>query len=315
MTIKEVNRFYQQDKKKYIILKNKELLTWLKEVVKNGYHPFIDTEQLQELVNNITNWYEIKYPNRELEGAQGVTYFDFQNIKSLSKYMDIQQLMYRLPTEQLNLIKCVYRASGGGLLETYDEQGERKEERPIIFMRIYRKDIATNFLIETMEFSDFLLYAFAESGQVSFNMELENYLNEEAITLDELLVLFESEYEDKLDFSSLQECIYNHNCDLELRRKILQLTALEMLYSKNTRPDIGYERAKRFIEEWNKELGLNLSPQEMDELMGKNDTNGEEFVQVKKTYLDKNGQENAYSIMEQVKQKFPLKILTKRGKK
>lgn len=33
--------------------KNKELLTWLEEVIRNGYHLFIDIENLQELIDNI----------------------------------------------------------------------------------------------------------------------------------------------------------------------------------------------------------------------------------------------------------------------
>ena len=42
MTIAQAQRFYEQDTKKYDISKNTELLTWLKEAIKNGYHSFID---------------------------------------------------------------------------------------------------------------------------------------------------------------------------------------------------------------------------------------------------------------------------------
>lgn len=315
MNLREARRFYEQDKKKYIISKNKELLTWLKEVVKNGYHPFVDIEQLQELVDNIVNWYEIKYPNRELEYYQGVTYFDFKNIKSLSKYMDIQQLMYRLPAEQLDLIKCEYRANGGGILGTYNEQGERNGEKTIVFMRIDRKNIINKFSIKPNESPYFLLCAFADTGKIKIDSEIENYIKDESISLDELLMLFQSKYEDKLDFSSLKECIYDHNCDLELRRKILQLTALKILYSHNTVPNMGYERAKRFIHEFNKKLDLNLSTKEIDELICKDYSNGEEFVQVKKTYLDKNGQEKSYLTLEKVKRKLPIRMLNKISRK
>ena len=78
---------------------------------------------------------------------------------------------------------------------------------------------------------------------------------------------------------------------------------------------MSYERAKIFIEEFNQELSLNLSTQEIDELIGKGYTNGKEFVPFKKNYLDKNGQENSYSTMEKAKKKFPLKILAKIVKK
>lgn len=50
MTIIQAEKFYEQDLKKYEVLKNKELLFWFKDSVKKGYHPFIDIEGLQELV-------------------------------------------------------------------------------------------------------------------------------------------------------------------------------------------------------------------------------------------------------------------------
>lgn len=42
MTILQAERFYEQDSKKYEVLENKEFLSWLKNSIKNGYHPFID---------------------------------------------------------------------------------------------------------------------------------------------------------------------------------------------------------------------------------------------------------------------------------
>ena len=54
---------------------------------------------------------------------------------------------------------------------------------------------------------------------------------------------------------------------MELRHRILQLVALKLLYSKNTFPERGYERAKRFINEFNKNLCLTLSTEEIDEIM------------------------------------------------
>ncbi len=65
MTIAQAERFYEQDTKDYEIEKNKDFLNWLKASIKDGYHCFMETEELQELINNIVNWYEIKYPERE----------------------------------------------------------------------------------------------------------------------------------------------------------------------------------------------------------------------------------------------------------
>ena len=52
MTIAQAERFYGQDTKDYEIEKNKDFLIWLKTSIKDGYHCFIETEELQELIDN-----------------------------------------------------------------------------------------------------------------------------------------------------------------------------------------------------------------------------------------------------------------------
>ena len=74
--------------------------------------------------------------------------------------------------------------------------------------------------------------------------------------------------QDNLDYTELKECINNHKTDLELRKIILQLAALKILYSSNTIPEYGYERAKKFITEFNEGIpNLNLSLEEIDSIM------------------------------------------------
>lgn len=69
--------------------------------------------------------------------------------------------------------------------------------------------------------------------------------------------------------------MYDHNCDVELRNKVLQLVALKLLYSRRTIPERGYERAKRFINEFNKKMNLNISTEEIDNVISKDYTNTE----------------------------------------
>lgn len=76
-----------------------------------------------------------------------------------------------------------------------------------------------------------------------------------------------------MDFTELKESVYDHDCDIELRNRVLQLVALKLLYSKNTIPERGYERAKRFINEFNKKLNLTLSTEEIDEAISRDYTN------------------------------------------
>ena len=107
-------------------------------------------------------------------------------------------------------------------------------------------------------------------------------------------------YNDKLDFTELKKCVFNHNCDIELRNKILQLVALKLLYSKNTIPERGYERAKRFINEFNKKLGLSLSCNQIDEIIQKDYSNGEKWETIVKTYIDEKGDKHSYLTVENV---------------
>ena len=315
MTIAQAQRFYEQDTKKYDVSKNKELLTWLRDSIKNGYHSFSDIDCLQELIDNIVNWYEMKYPEREMEFYEGIIDIRFEDIKTLSKVMDIKQLMYRLPHKQLCLMECDYRSNGGGIRNVYNEKGEVVGLKTILFIQIDKKGVEYNPF--SSELPDFLLGADTDSGKVNIDYNLKDYVStNNDITLDELLVLFKGKYANELEFTKLEECIFVHNCDVELRRRILQLVALKLLYSDKTIPERGYERAKRFINEFNKKMGLNLSSKEIDEAINRDYTNGERWEHVFKTYVGADGEEHSYWTVEDVakKEKKPLekaKVLVK----
>ena len=72
-----------------------------------------------------------------------------------------------------------------------------------------------------------------------------------------------------IDYNELIETILDRELRLSIRKEILELAALKMLYSKNTIPEYGYERAKRFIKEMNKKLNANLTTDRIDEIMNK----------------------------------------------
>ena len=302
MTIAEAERFYEKVTKDYEIEKNKDFLTWLKTSIKNGYHCFMKTEELQELIDSVVNWYEIKYPERELEYFEGTRHLGFQGIRRISDVMDIRQLLFRLPHNQLCLMECGYRAKGWGQCPIY-ENGKEIDLKVQIFMKINKKNKeecnpwygGTTY---------FLLQADYMTGEVLNYYELEDYIdNEENISLDELLSVFNEKYSNELDFTELTESVYDHNCDMELRDRILQLVALKLLYSRNTIPERGYERAKRFINEFNKKLGLALSTEQIDEIIHRDYTNGERWEHVLKTYVDEDGEEHSYWTVENVAKK------------
>lgn len=267
MTIAEAQRFYKQDEHLYEISKNKELLNWLKDKINHGYHCYLEIDELQKLINTITAWYEVKYPERELEYYEGVRHMDFQDIKKISNVMDIRQLMFRLPHKQLSLLQGGYRACGWGQHPIY-ENGEEVGWKTEIFMRINREDIDEDDIWND-KLPYFLVHADHKTGMVNVDYELKEYTDKKELHVDQLYALLSSQYTEELDCTELRECIFDNTCDLTLRYKILHLVALSLLYSRNTIPERGYERAKRFINEFNKKMNLELSTEEIDEIMNR----------------------------------------------
>lgn len=266
MTITQARKFYEQDQREYNLEENKEFLSWFKDKIKNDYYPFIEIEELQELINNITYWYEIKYPEREFEFEEGIKNLDFKSIAPLSKSMNIYQLMYRLSDDQLCLINGEYRSNCGGIRNIYNGGSKVVDQKAVLYIVI--KQINNNYNANGIN-NNLIICAYP-NGEVIINDSLKKYVGKERINLDELLSLFEEKYSHNLDFSVLKADVDDHNCDLELRKRILQLIALKLLYSQNTTPGRGYKRAKKFIDEFNKELNLNLSSEKIDNIINTN---------------------------------------------
>lgn len=278
MTIKEAENFYKQDKYKYELKKNYEFLNWYEEKIDEGYKPLMNISELQDLINKIVIWYEIKYPEKELEFYEGIVDLRFLNIKKMSNFMNLEQLIYRIDKKQYYLIKCQYRTGLGGCSPIYKD-GKIIGYNSCIGFSVKRKnkqDCRPWELIDYRNSPRFLILANPVSGEININYDLEDYVKSNKITINKLLTLFENKYKDELDFSELNECVYNYNIDLELRNMILQLAALKLLYSRNTIPERGYVRAKRFINEFNKNLDLEITVQEIDDLI-KKDYKNEDF--------------------------------------
>ena len=258
MTIEQEKKFYKEDKQKYKVFKNKDLLNWLGNAKKNGYHSLIEVYEMQKFIDFIKIWYEIKYPNFYV-GQQEEKKFSMLEIKKHIETMNMYLLMLNLQYDQLLLLKCNYRSKAIKLDDEYRNGIIKKRE--ILLMDIYEKD-TTHILLNKF----ITLHADGENGKiVRIDGDLKKYINTDNTTLDELLSLFKEKYTDILDFKELEECIYDHNCDIELKNILLQLIALNLLYSKSSIPEVSYQRAKIFINEFNKEFNLNLSAKEIDD--------------------------------------------------
>lgn len=270
MTIAEADRFYEQDERKYELAKNQEFLIWLQNIMSNGYQSLVELEDLQDMIDFIALWFEMKYPERELRFYEGCKSLDFDDIQPLSKVMDIRQLMYRLPHEILCLMQGKYRSLATGVRKIYDNNGDVIAYKTIILMRLSRKDEQDDSY-DMEKKRNLCIYADSATGQVEMSDEIKDIAGDKEVTLAELLAILRQNYGEVFDLTPLERCLYNQVCDIELREKTLQLVALRLLYSRMTIPERGYERAKRFINEFNKKLGFELSSDEIDELIGKSD--------------------------------------------
>lgn len=258
MTIKEIENFCRQDQKKYELRENMEFINWYKDIQRKGYTKFMKLDEMQFLINNIVIWYELKYPDRALKIENGIKEFKFKNIEKIQEHMNTEQLLYRLQDNQITLLEGLYRGSGVGHVPIY-QNGRKVDEEDAIFVR----------LVEKEKKDDFSVLANSKTGNIYSNVDLRDYIGEMKVNLEGLLYILKENYADELDSNELEKVLFNHECDLELRNKLLQLVALKILYSKNTKPEYGYIRAERFIEEFNNSFNLALSDDEITAIIEK----------------------------------------------
>ena len=306
MTFLEMKNFYKEDFEKYEINKNKEFLEWLNDKIANGYIPLVSNDILQNMIDDIAKWYEIKYPESEFDYYEGINNLKLQKVKRLSKEMSFEQLLHRLSYAQFDLIKCDYRTGFGYCTPIYEED-KIVSYKSFISMQIKINpqkdfDISKHYIDYKLNYH-FNIDASPSSGKVVIDYNLKNYVSSKDINLEQLLFVLKNKYQDRLDFKELEICIDTHNIDLELRNKIFQLISLKLLYSKNTLPERGYERAKRFINEFNKKLNLNLTTFEIDKIINR-DYSKLEYVEennnsvgsvkklIKKIFTNKKVQQN-----------------------
>ena len=278
MTFAEVKNFYKQDNKEYDIKNNEEFIIWYDSLKKEGYCEFLDYDDIQELIDYIVTWYEIKYPERKLEQNEGYKIARFDNLEDISKVMDIEQLLFRLTDNQAFLLESGYRARGWWVREINKDGITIDRPQAAMYLELINDPESEYYfgVKKTIQLS-----ADVATGEVYKDFSIEKYIEKEGkVYLDEVLSIFDEKYKDILDYTELKETIYLHKCDIELRSKILQLVALKLLYSRMTIPERGYLRAKKFIKEFNEKFNLSLSTEQIDKIFQRNYKEEEKNIEV-----------------------------------
>ena len=262
MTKEELKNFYNNDLKNYDLKENTYFKVMFNRLLDEGYDLFIGLDEMQDLIDRLTFWYEIKYPEREFDFYDGKIVQDFAFKKELSDLMDINQLFFRLTDNQVKFLKGNYRSKIEKEYPIYEE-GKKIGVSKKVYFKINRNSNDKYY----SKHKDFIISADAISGKVDSDYETLKYIDNDDITLNDLFQVFSENYADCLDFLELEQALKNNYVDNYLRDDILNFVALRLLYSKKTVPERGYKRAIRFMDEFNKRLGLNLSYDEIDKLM------------------------------------------------
>ena len=262
MMKEELRSFYKEDKRFYDLKENKKFLIMFNHLIDEGYNLFIGIDDMQDLIDRLFNWYEIKYPEREFDFYDGEVTLDFAIKKELSDLMDINQLLFRLTDNQVKFLRGNYRSKDEMEYFIYDGNVKLGTGVKVIF-KIGRNSTDRYYL----KYKDFIVRADAVSGVLDIDYEVLKYVNADNITLDDLFKNFSENYSDRLEFKELEDAINDKFIDNYLRDKLLEFVSLKLLYSKQTIPERGYVRAKRFIDEFNKKLDLSLTYDEIDKVM------------------------------------------------
>jgi len=226
MTQEEILALYKEDKKEYELEKNTEFKKW----IENNKSLIITSDLIvmQKLVNFLVEWYEVKYQN----------FFPNSNSK-----MTQEQLLKNLPAETKKILECNYRSNSGYCIPIY-QNNKLIGYKDYIGACVYHNGIKEFFGIDK------------QTGIIN-NIYIENIVLKK-VTLNQAIDIFYKTH----DCRELVKIKLMHSIDIELRKKILQFVALKLLYSENSTFEKSYERALKFITEFNEQiLNLNLEPE------------------------------------------------------
>lgn len=253
MTGLEFDNFDALNKRKYILEENQEFLQWYSKMSKQGFSSIININQMQDLINKITMFYEFKYPNQMFDSLRYKINLEAVEIaKDVSDMLGIEQLKFRLYHDYVQFLECNY----GCFL-------------------VLKQPINKIWELEMTSVSIAADGSILESDLQRLNEH--NFLNDISgiSRVEDLFGRFES-IDTDVDYSELKRCVAVHKYNVSLKNKILSLIPLAMLYSENTLPDYGYIRAKSFIRTFNKEYNLKMNLEELDKIMSIDYSNSEE---------------------------------------
>lgn len=238
-------KVYEADKREYILKDNESFLLWLDANMKEGYYPLLSVRELQNLIRLLVNWYELKYPMRFFIPSEVKSFGWFKN-DYMSDAMTMLALQYRLSSKERDFLDCLFRMG-----TRYDDEVEA------VGFSIKEKATGASFQIYVDERSGIV-----KNGTLDF---LEMFADvQDTLTIVEIYRTLKSD--PKYDIEELKSVYLHHKTDLKLRRRILELVNLALIYSRNATLEVGYERAKMFSREFSNYYNIDMEPPEIESL-------------------------------------------------
>lgn len=241
-----------------INFKIQDLLEFINANKEKGYNIYSNINNIEELIDIITIWYKFKYPKDKIESIKN-GYLQEPNIdlitikEKLSNEMSYTELMFRIPKHLHPIIECWYRPID-----------EEDQENDLIKTCIFNKNtMLKNKIYFSINKYDGYFY-------ISSNVTINEYLGIPCQTIDQFIKNYKkiSKFDYSIiDFTNPEQIVATHDLNLELRDKIFDLILLK-LFDSDKDQIIGYIRAKKFAEEFNKYIyGLNISLKDIDSII------------------------------------------------
>ncbi len=266
MTIAEENKFYETDIQAYIPEKNKEFMLWLYNKLRNGYNPYLDLESIKHLIQKVKLWYEMKYPNRELEYNDGVINTEFEGINNISENMSFDQFRYRLNHDELETFDCKYRSNSGYCQPDWGNYDKNITDGNgwIDFIGFKVNAEYPNEMKVVKMMSATAVGGLISPYEVSRLTDFIPEIPSSYITIKDLIKILKGS--EKVSSTDLEKIEFVNKTDLELRTKIINMIILSLIYSKDTNPEYGIKRAHKFAEEVNTKYSITITVPSLTEL-------------------------------------------------
>lgn len=252
------------------------LVAYIDQYQKAGYNVYSDISEISKLIDFIANWYEVKYPDNVIdmsiecykqEVGNGMYFhlaeppYALRKTENLSEYMDYYQLMLRLPRSMHKVIECWYKGNMSARSSSHIMTSISLKESLV--------ENVTHLLVSEID------------GYLDLNST--QFLKTNCATIDELIdknKYYNEEEFLNLDLSDPIKIVETHNIDLEIRNRIFNIIILK-LFESSPDKNVGYIRAKLFINEFNKYIyNLNLDSKIIDEEMENKELYEEDAIYV-----------------------------------